>query len=105
MSPMGYSITDLMQLVVAERGEAVHLYPNEAPVLEVQRGLHRIEGPPLEARETDELLRVVASEDDLLELRTNGLSCFYFHFGDSAVFQVMAFREGGHVRLELRRSR
>src|SRR5689334_15723750 len=100
---MPYSLSDLMQLVVAERAEAVHLHPNEAPVLEVRGVLHRIEGPPLAAGETDELLRVIAPADDLTELRTNGMTCFYFQFGEAAVFQVMGFREDGHVRLELRR--
>jgi len=102
---MPYSLSDLMQLVVSERGEAVHLHPSEAPVLEVKRALYRIEGPPLAAGETDELVRGIAATEDLSELRTNGMTCFDVHFGEDAVFQVMGFREGGHVRLELRRFR
>ena len=102
---MSYSLSDLMQLVVTERGEAVHLHEKHAPVLEVKRTLYRIEGPPLAVGEPEELLHVVASENDLSELQANDLSCFYFHFGDAAVFQIMAFREDGRVRLELRRFR
>src|SRR5713101_1282657 len=102
---MPYSPSDLMQLVVAEQGEAVHSHEKESPVLEVKRVLHRIEGPPLAAGETEELLRVLAPADELSELSTNHMTSFYFHFGEVAVFQIMAFREDGHVRLELRRFR
>ena len=102
---MGYDLSDLMQLVYAERAEAVHLHPNEAPVLEVKRVLHRIEGPPMAPGETEELLRTVAPPEEVAELRTNRMTCFYFHFRDVAVFQVMAFREEGSVRLEVRRFR
>src|SRR5262245_45430066 len=100
---MAYDLSDLMQLVYAERAEAVHLHENEAPVLEVKRVLHRIEGPPIVAGETEELLRTVATPEEVVELRTNRMTCFYFHFRDVAVFQIMAFREDGTVRLELRR--
>ena len=49
-----------MGLVLAERCEAVHLHDGESPVLEVRRQLRRIEGPPLEAGETQTLLRSIA---------------------------------------------
>ncbi len=99
---MPYDLSDLMQLVFAERAEAVHLHEQESPVLELKRVLHRIEGPRLVAGETEELLRTVAPPEELSELRANGITSFYFHFRGVAVFQVMAFREDGHVRLEIR---
>jgi Tfp pilus assembly pilus retraction ATPase PilT len=101
--PMPYDLSDLMQLVYAERAEAVHLHENEGPVLDVKRVLHRIEGPPIGPGETEQLLHTVAPPEEVVELRTNRLTCFYFHFRDVAVFQIMAFREDGSVRLELRR--
>jgi len=92
-----------MQIVCSERAEAVHVHENESPVLEVNRLLHRIEGPPVALGETEELLRTVAPPEELVELRRNHLASFSFHFGDFAVFQIMAFREDERVRLELRR--
>src|SRR5438046_3012370 len=86
-SKMPYFLSDLMQLAFAEQAEAVHLHPQESPVLELKRMLHRIEGPPLAAGETDELLRTVAPPEELLELGANHMTSFYFHFRDVAVFQ------------------
>ena len=77
----------------------------ESPVLEVKRILHRLEGPPIAPGETEQLFRVIASPEDLSEFQASGLTCFYFHFGEAAAFQIMAFREDWHVRLELRRFR
>ncbi len=105
---MGYYLmSDLMQLLLSERADAVHLHPGERPVVEARRVLLlcSLEGPPLEADETDELLRTVASDDDLSTFERDGMVCFYFHFETAAVFQVMGFRESGHVRLEVRRFR
>ena len=102
---MPYSLSDLMQLLLAERGEAVHLHPEEAPVLEISRVLHRVEGPALAPAYPEALLQSVASNEDLLEFKSLRMVCFYHHFDDTAAFQVMAFREDGHVRLEIRRFR
>jgi Tfp pilus assembly pilus retraction ATPase PilT len=99
------NLSDLMQLVFSERGDAIHLHEKERPVVEVNRVLVKLEGPPLALGETEEMLRSLASEEELEEFSTNQLACFYYHFRNVAVFQVMAFREDGHVRLELRRFR
>ena len=102
-----YAMSDFMELLFSERADAVHLHPGERPVLEVRRVLLvcPLEGPPLQADETEELLRGVASDDDLSKFRSEGMVCFYFHFRGVAVFQVMGFRESGHIRLEVRRFR
>jgi Tfp pilus assembly pilus retraction ATPase PilT len=99
---MSYSLSDLMQLLVAERGEAIHLHDREPPVLEIRRELHRIEGPPLERGEAQMLLQGIATHDQLQEA-LRGCTVFEHHWHGSAHFQVMAFREGGSIRLELRR--
>ena len=99
---MSYSLPDLMQLVVVERGDAVHLHDGESPVLEVRRQLHRIEGPRLEAGDTQTLLRTIAPPAEFQE-SLRGCIAFEHHHGTAAHFQVMAFREDGSIRLELRR--
>lgn len=98
---MCYSLSDLMQLLVAERGDAVHLHDREAPVLEIRGQLHRIEGPPLEVGEARTLLRSIAPPSEFRDALT-GCTVFEHQYSDSARFRVMAFREDGSIRLELR---
>ena len=94
---------DLMRLLVSERAEALHLYPGEAPVLEVRRVLHRLEGPKLKTDEVDQLFHAITVGDNLSEFAFAGMVSFSFHFADAAVFHVMAFHGEGLVRLEIRR--
>jgi len=99
---IGYTIADLLKQVTSRRGEAVHLHEGESPVLEIKRTLHKIEGPALKPGDTYALLAIHASEEDLLAFQNSGLVCFYSR-AKEAVFQFMAFRESGHVRLEIRK--
>jgi Tfp pilus assembly pilus retraction ATPase PilT len=99
---MPYSLSDLMQLIISEGGEAIHLHDNEAPVLEVRQELHRIEGPSLEAEETRAMLRNIAPPDEFSSAIRYGLASFIHKHADSE-FQVMAFKEDNSLRLELRR--
>ncbi len=100
---MSYSLPDLMGLLVAERGEAVHLHDGEAPVLEVRQELHRIEGPPLDPGDTHTLLRTIAPPAKFDEADREGMALFVHEHSQAAHFRVVAFREGGSFRLELRR--
>ena len=99
---MSYSLSDLMDLVVVERGEAMHLHDGESPVLEIRRGLHRVEGPPLEAGDTQTLLRSIAPSAEFKEA-LRGCTAFAHRHSEAAHFRVMALREDGGIRLELRR--
>ena len=99
---MAYSLSDLTQLIIAERGEAIHLHEGEPPVLEIHHELHRIEGPPLDAGETRTLLQGIASPAQFQEA-SRGCTVFEHLWGAAAHFRVMAFLEGGSIRLELRR--
>lgn len=94
---------DLMRLIVMERAEALYLYPGAAPALEVKRRLHRLEGMKLTPEGADALLHAVSSADHLSDLESDGMVSFHFHFGDQALFQVVAFRDNGIARLQLRR--
>jgi len=92
-----------MQLVVVERGDAVHLHDREAPVLEIRGQLHRIEGPLLEVGDAQTLLRSIAPKDVFQEAVRDGLAIFEHRHGDSTFFRVMVFQEDGSMRVELRR--
>ena len=98
-----YTVRDLLQRLTDQRGEAVHLHQGEPPVFEVKRTLHRLEGPRLKAGDTYALLAIHASADELLNFQNDGMASFYHRSPESLVFHFMAFRENGHVRLEIRR--
>ena len=100
---MRYDIQDLMQLIVAERGAALHLCVGLAPILEISRQLHRVEGPPLHNDEPQRMLIDIAPPEERREFERSGLASFDYEFRVSEHFYVMAFRDGEYARLELRR--
>jgi len=100
---MSYELPDLMQLILAESGEAVYLHDGEAPVLEISGQSYRIEGPRLEQGDTETLLRSIAPSDAFQEVMRNGSTAFEQRHGEATFFRILAFREDGSLRLELRR--
>lgn len=99
---MTYCLSDLMQIVLAERAEAIHLHDGEQPVLERPDLLVAIEGPRLEPADTMIMLRGIAPSGDLEEMAMNGHTLFRHLSKEGVFFRVLAFQEGGSVRLELR---
>jgi hypothetical protein len=100
---MSYSLVDLMDLAAGERAAAIHFCDLEAPVIEVQYQLFRVEGPPVEAGDTEETFQNFAPPEAVRELARWGFTSFLHEFKRSVSFQVMAFRENKRLRLELRR--
>jgi len=102
---MGYSLDDLLHLMVAERAQALHLVAGRPPVLELREVLHSIEGPNLAVEDTEAYLDQIAPDGALAEFSRTGLVSFDHAFARFGVsFFVMAFRENDRVRLEVRRS-
>ena len=48
---MSYSMSDLLQLVVAENASDLHIRVGAPPVIRVHGILHRVEGPSLKPEE------------------------------------------------------
>ena len=65
--------------------------------------LYRIEGPRLEQGDTETLLRSIAPSDAFQEGMRNGITAFEHRHGEATFFRILAFREDGSLRLELRR--
>src|SRR5690606_14848362 len=99
---MAYSMSDLLQLVVAENAADLHLRVGTAPVLRVHGTLHRVEGPALRQEDTEELMRSITSEEQIRSVRERGGADFGFAFGDLARFRVSVFKEKGNFGLVLR---
>ena len=95
-------MSDLLQLVVSEGASDLHVRVGVPPVIRVHGVLHRVEGPPLRAEDTEELMRSIASEDNIQQTREKGGADFGFAFGELARFRVSVFKEKGNFGLVLR---
>jgi len=89
-----------MQLILSEEGDALHLHDGEPPVVEIGGQLHRVEGPPLEPGEARDMFQGIAPPEESRAI-VNGLASFDFRY-KNGVFRLMALREEGSIRLELR---
>jgi len=99
---MAYSMSDLLQLVVSEGASDLHIRVGTPPTIRVHGILHRVEGPPLQPEDTEELMRSITSEDHIQHVRERGGADFGFAFGEMARFRVSVFKEKGNFGLVLR---
>ena len=99
---MSYSMSDLLQLVVSEGAADLHLRVAVPPVIRLHGILHRVDGPPLQPEDTEELMRSITSEDHIQHVRERGGADFGFAFGDLARFRVSVFKERGNFGMVLR---
>jgi twitching motility protein PilT len=99
---MSYQMSDLLQLMVSEGAADLHIRVGTPPVIRLHGVLHRVEGPPLRAEDTEELMRSITSEDHIQHVRERGGADFGFAFGELARFRVSVFKEKGNFGLVLR---
>src|SRR2546425_671040 len=92
---MSYSMSNLLQLVVAEGASDLHLRVGFPPVIRLHGVLQRVEGPPLRQEDTEELMRSITSEDHIQQVRERGGADFGFAFGELARFRVSVFKAKG----------
>src|SRR5213596_3150124 len=93
---MSYSMSDLLQLVVAEGASDLHLRVGVPPVIRLHGILHRVEGPALSPEDSEELMRSITSEEHIQHVRERGGADFGFAFGEVARFRVSVFKEKGN---------
>jgi twitching motility protein PilT len=95
-------MSDLLQLMVSEGSSDLHVRVGAPPVIRIHGTLHRIEGPPLQPQDCEELMHSITSEDHIQQVREQGGVDFGFAFGDMARFRVSTFKEKGNFGLVLR---
>ena len=99
---MIYTLSAILEIMLVERADGLHLHPGEKPVVEIARNLFQVSGPRIDPGEIEALLRQIASKEEFREfLFTQIVSCRH-HVPGKAWFNVMAFREQGQIRLEIR---
>jgi Tfp pilus assembly pilus retraction ATPase PilT len=99
---MFYTLAALTEILLVERADALHLHPGEKLVVEITRNLTQLSGPPLEPRDIETLLRQVSSKEEFREFQSSRIvSCYHQVYGKQW-FNILAFREQGQIRLEIR---
>jgi twitching motility protein PilT len=88
--------------MVTEKSSDLHVRVGLPPVIRVHGILQRVEGPPLQPQDSEELMRSITSEDYIQHVREAGGADFGFAFGDAARFRVSVFKEKGNFGLVLR---
>ena len=95
-------MADLLQLVVQEGASDLHIRVGIPPTIRVHGILHRVDGPPLRPEDTEQLMRSIASEDHIQQVREKGGADLAFAFGELARFRVSVFKTKGEFGVVLR---
>lgn len=95
-----YSISELLKLLQAERGERVRLEVGAPPTLTLKGEPFEIEGPVVIEESVEEMLRAVANTREMRAFRECGTVDIIVPF-EGARFLVRAVRAFSEFRLEL----
>jgi twitching motility protein PilT len=97
-----YRMPDLLTLLVDTGSSDLHVRVGIPPCYRDSGVLKRVEGPDCEPEDVEYLVKSIASDDQIQQLRTQGGTDFGFAFGTKARFRVSAFKERGNMALVLR---
>ena len=96
-----YSMDDLLHLVNSDGADELRLQVGKPPVVVLQGEQHTLEGPPLTAENTEELLQSIATTRQRRELRGHGLVRFVYRFRNCTDFVVCARLENESVAIKV----
>ena len=102
-SPTGYTIDDLLDLVVTEKAKGLSLHAGHPPVVSVRDEAYAIEGPDISSQNADELLRSLATTRQIRELRDRGRIEFLHDFQGQAQFKVLVKSSEDEFQIDLER--
>ena len=97
-----YRMPDLLNLLVDTGSSDLHVRTGIPPAYRDSGTLKRVEGPDCEAEDVEYLVKAIANDDQIQQIRTAGGADFGFAFGTKARFRVSAFKERGSMALVLR---
>jgi twitching motility protein PilT len=97
-----YRMPDLLNLLVDTGSSDLHVRVGIPPAYRDSGILKRVEGPDCEPEDVEYLVKAIANDDEVQNIRTVGGADFGFAFGTKARFRVSAFKERGNMALVLR---
>jgi len=99
---MSYEMNDLLELMVDQGASDLHIQVKQPPTLRIDGGMTPVEGPPLTAQDTEDLMKAITSSTNQERLKTTGGADFGFAYQDSARFRVSVLRAKGAYGMVLR---
>jgi twitching motility protein PilT len=99
---MSYEMNDLLELMVDQGASDLHLQVKQPPTLRMSGGLVPVEGEPLTAQDTEDLMKAITSLSNQEQLKTTGGADFGFAYMDRARFRVSVLRAKGAYGMVLR---
>ncbi len=97
-----YNMPDLLNMMVDTGAADLHVRVGIPPAYRHKGVLKRVQGPACVPEDVESLVKSIASDENIQQIRTKGGADFGFAFGDKARFRVSAFRERGNMALVLR---
>ena len=95
-------MNDLLHLILDEGGSDLHVSVGVPPTIRINGGMVNLDTDPLNAEDTERLMKSVTSENNQQKLRSEGGVDFGFAFGDRARFRVSVFKQKGNVSIVMR---
>ncbi|MFO7908232.1 MAG: hypothetical protein R6U98_36675 [Pirellulaceae bacterium] len=95
-------IDGLFRACIRHEADEMHLVVGRRPAISAKGKIECLEAKPLEPEDTLTLVKMIAPERCLRDIRKSGTSDFEIAFGDDARFYVSVSRQGGGVNVILR---
>ena len=95
-------MNDLLELVVDQKSSDLHLQVGVPPCLRLRGSMTPIDGPELQAEDTEKLMLAITPDNHIQNVKLNGGTDFGFAYGDKARFRVSVLKAKGNYGLVLR---
>jgi Tfp pilus assembly pilus retraction ATPase PilT len=90
-----YSMDNLLTLIRVEEVRELQIRAGVPPIVVSENESHMLEGPPLTAEGTEQLLRSIANTRQMRALQQSGAVEFMYHFEGRSPFLIRAKARDG----------
>ena len=95
-------MNDLLELMVDQGASDLHIQVKQPPTLRISGTMTPVEGPPLTAQDTEDLMKAITSSSNQEKLKTSGGADFGFAYQGKSRFRVSVLRAKGAYGMVLR---
>ena len=99
---MSYEMNDLLDQMIDQGASDLHIEVNQSPTLRISGSMVPVDGPKLDPKDTEVLMKSITSEANQEQVKVTGGTDFGFAYQNKARFRVSVLRAKGHYGLVLR---